>query len=417
MKDPFHFLSHTSKICRNCGHPVLPFFSLGAMPLVNTFLRKEDIPLEKRFDLTVGFCSSCFLTQLMITLSPEVLFRDYVYFSSVSSSFLSHCKKTAREFIKRFDLGKENLVLEIASNDGALLRYFQEQGIGVLGIEPAKNVAEAAKTQGIPTIPEFFNYAFARKLKEEQKVSADLVIGMNVLAHVPEISDFLKGVSYILKPQGTAVFEFPYIEGLFEGKFDTIYHEHVFYFSLLALQNVFKNAGLEIYDLSMTPMQGGSLMIFAAKDGVFSVNARVRTFAKRESKYGYDKLATYRSIAGRAQKNKTELLALLKNLKKEGKKVIAYSVPAKGIVLLNYCGIGENYLAFSVDKSPAKQGLYTPGVHLLVHPLAQIYKEKPDYLLILCWNIADEVMAMEELKPFRDRGGKFIVAVPKVKIY
>ena len=204
--DSSHFLGHTSKICRNCGHTVVPFFSLGAMPPVNAFLRKEDIPREKRFDLTVGFCQKCFLVQLTTIVSPEALFNDYVYFSSVSSFFLSYCRKTARKFIKRFDLGKENLVLEIASNDGALLQYVQEQGVGVLGIEPAKNVARVAEAKGIPTVDKFFNYALAKKLKEKQKISADLVIGMNVLAHVPEISDFLKGVSYLLNPHVTPLF-------------------------------------------------------------------------------------------------------------------------------------------------------------------------------------------------------------------
>lgn len=410
-------LSHTSGKCRSCKNKVLPFFSLGKIPLVNSFLREEEISREKKYDLTVGFCPSCFLVQLVTTVFPEAIFRDYVYFSSVSSTFLKHCEKTAEEFIRRFNLGGKSLVLEIASNDGALLQYFKREGVKVLGVEPARNIADAAMARGVPTIPEFFNQAFAKKIKKNDNVSADLIIGMNVLAHVPEIPDFLKGVYHILASEGTAVFEFPYIGGLFEGKFDTIYHEHVFYYSLLALKNLFKNSGLEIYELKMTPMQGGSLMIFAARAGIFPVSARVLALEERERKQGLDKSKTYKGIAQKAEKTKKELFSLFNDLKNGGKKIAGYGAPAKGNVLLNYCGIGKNYIDFIVDKAPQKHGLYTPGTHLLVNPLSKIYEAwKTDYLLILCWNLHEEVMSMNELKSFREEGGKFIIPIPEVKI-
>ncbi len=400
--------------CRCCNSSIIEFFSLGRMPLVNTFLKKEEIPYEKKYDLSVGFCPKCYLVQLINAVSPEKLFRNYIYFSSTSKFFLEHCKKTADYLAKRLNLSPESLVLEIASNDGAQLQYFKELGIQTLGIDPAKNIAEVANKKGIKTIPEFFDCAFAQKLKEEKKIQADLIFGANVLAHVPEIIDFVKGVKTVLRPKGTTVFEFPYIKGLMEKKFDTIYHEHVFYYSLLALRNLFQRADLEIYDVEMTPMQGGSLLIFISHPGVFSISENIKNLINQEIKEGFDKLETYQRLNENVIKLKDDLLNLLKNLKSEGKKIAAYSAPAKGNILLNYFGIGENYLDFIVDKSGVKQGLYTPGTHLLVYPPEKIYQEKPDYLLILCWNIADE--AIGQLKDYHDNGGKFIIPIPNLKI-
>jgi SAM-dependent methyltransferase len=383
------------------------------MPLVNAFLKKEEIPFEEKYDLSVGFCPNCYLVQLINTVSPEKLFKNYIYFSSTSKSFLEHCKKTANYLTKRLNLNSQSLVLEIASNDGAQLQYFKELGIQILGIDPAENIAKVANEKGIKTIPEFFNFAFAKKIKKE-RILADLVFGANVLAHVPEIVDFLKGVKLILKPKGTAVFEFPYIKGLMEKKFDTIYHEHVFYYSLLALRNLFQKVNLEIYDVEMTPMQGGSLRIFVSHPGNFKISKNVEELVNQEIKEGFNKLETYQKLNENVLKLKEDLLNLLEKLKSQGKKIAAYSAPAKGNVLLNYFGIGKNYLDFIVDKSEAKQGLYTPGTHLLVYPLEKIYQEKPDYLLVLCWNIADEVI--EQLKDYHDAGGKFIIPIPEIKI-
>ena len=401
--------------CRNCKTKIKEFFSLGQMPPINSFLRKEDIENEKKFNLSVGFCPKCFLVQLIDIIPPEDLFNDYIYFSSTSKYFLEHCKEVADNLTKKLKLNKESLVLEIASNDGAQLQYFKELGISVLGVDPAENIAKVANEKGIKTIAEFFNYDFAKKLKED-KIEADLIFGANVLAHVPEIVDFVKGVKEVLKPNGTAVFEFPYVKGLMENKFDIIYHEHVFYYSLIALINLFRTAGMEIYDVKMTPMQGGSLMIFAANTGVFKISENIINLKAEEIKNGFDKIETYKKINENVSKLKNDIIGLLNKLKSEGKKIAAYSAPAKGNILLNYFGIGQNYLDFIVDKSKAKQGLYTPGTHMLVYPLEKINQEKPDYLLVLCWNISDEVINMIELKNFRDRGGKFIVPVPDVKI-
>lgn len=399
--------------CRVCNSQLIQFFSLEKIPLVNSFLKKEEIPFEEKYDLSVGFCSKCYLVQLIDTVSPEKLFKNYIYFSSASASFLKHCKKTADYLTKRLNLNSQSLVLEIASNDGAQLRFFKELGIKILGIDPAKNIAKVANKKGVKTIPDFFNFDFAKKLKEKEKIQADLVLGANVLAHVPEIVDFVKGAKVILKPKGTAVFEFPYIKGLMENKFDTIYHEHVFYYSLIALRNLFKAADLEIYDVEMTLMQGGSLRIFISHPNNFSISENVKNLVNQEFKDGFDKIETYQKINENVEKLKNKIVELLKKIKSEGKRIAVYSAPAKGNILLNYFGI-KNYLDFIVDKSDVKQGLYTPGTHLLVYPLEKIYQEKPDYLLILCWNIADEVM--EQLKDYHNAGGKFIIPVPSIKI-
>lgn len=402
--------------CRNCNTQIIEFFSLGQMPLVNSFLKKEEITIEKKYDLSVGFCPKCFLVQLINTLSPEELFKDYIYFSSTSKSFLEHCEKIADELTARFNLNKKSLVLEIASNDGAQLQYFKKLGIPVLGVDPAKNIAEVANKKGIPTIAEFFNYEFTKKLKKERNIQADLVFGANVLAHVPEIVDFAKGVKEILTPKGTAIFEFPYLRGLIENKFDTIYHEHVFYYSLIALINVFKNAGLEIYDVEITHVQGGSLRIFISHLNNFPVSDNVKNLVTQEIKDGFDKIETYQTMNENISRLKKDIVSLLQKLKNEGKKIAAYSAPAKGNILLNYFKINENYLDFIVDKSKEKQGFYTPGTHMLVYPLEKIYEAKPDYLLILCWNIAEEIINMEELKAYRKNGGKFIIPIPEIRI-
>ena len=403
--------------CRSCKTEVKEFFSLGQMPSINVFLKKEeDFSIEKKYNLSVGFCPECSLVQIIDTIPPEDLFRDYVYFSAVSKQFLEHCEENAAYLMKKLNLSSDSLVLEIASNDGSQLQSFKNLGMQVLGVDPAKNIAKVANEKGIKTIDEFFSHDLAKKIKEEQHVQADLVFGANVLAHVEGITGFVRGVKEILAPKGTAVFEFPYAKGLIENKFDVIYHEHVFYYSLIALIHLFKGADLEIYDVKMTPMQGGSLMFFACHPGAFPIHENVKNLVAKEIEEGFNKLETYQKMGDNVLKIKSELLDLLGKIKSEGKKVAAYSASAKGTVLLNYFGINKNYLDFIVDKSPAKQGLYTPGTHLLVYPPEKIDEEKPDYVLILCWNLADEVMQMEELKNWRQSGGKFIIPVPEIKI-
>jgi SAM-dependent methyltransferase len=400
--------------CRACHAPIIKFFSLGQMPLVNLFLNKEEIANEKKFDLSVGFCSKCYLVQLINVVAPEKLFSDYIYFSSTSKFFLEHCEETAEQLTKKLKLNSKSLVLEIASNDGAQLQSFKNLGIEVLGIDPAKNIAEVANKKGIPTISEFFNYKFAKKLKEDKNIQADLIFGANVLAHVPEIIDFVKGIKIILKQKGTAIFEFPYLKGLLEKKFDIIYHEHVFYYSLIALKNLFKKASLEIYDVEITPMQGGSLKIFVSHPNNFKISTNVKSLISQEIQDGFDKIETFQKMNEDVLNLKNELTLLLKKLKSERKKIAAYSAPAKGNILLNYFNINENYLDFIVDKSEAKQGLYTPGAHLLVHSPEKIKQDKPDYLLILCWNIADEII--KQLENYHNAGGKFIIPIPNIKI-
>jgi len=400
--------------CRACKSLIIPFFSLGQMPLVNSFLKKQEILHEDKFDLSVGFCPKCYLVQLITTVPPERLFRDYIYFSSTSKFFLDHCREMAKDLTAQLNLNSKSLVLEIASNDGSQLKFFKYLEIPVLGIDPAINISKVANSNGIPTIPEFFNYNFAKKLKEEKGIKADLILGANVLAHVPEIVDFVKGVKIILKQKGTAVFEFPYLRGLIEKKFDIIYHEHVFYYSLIALRNLFNQADLEIYDVEETPMQGGSLKIFVSHPGSYKITDNIENLVAREIKIAFDQIETYQKMNEEVLSLKNELTLLLKKLKSEGKKIAAYSSPAKGNILLNYFGINNNYLDFIVDKSTAKQGLFTPGTHLMVYPPEKIYQDKPDYLLILCWNIADEVI--EQLNEYQKSGGKFIIPIPDIKV-
>lgn len=399
--------------CRSCGTNLEQFFSLGELPLVNSFLREDELAQEKKFDLSVGFCPHCFLVQLTKSVPPEDLFSHYLYFSSVSASFLEYCKQTAEYLTKRLALDSRSLVLEIASNDGALLQYFKALGVGILGVDPAKNIAKVANKRGIKTIPEFFNLKFAQKLIGDG-TKADLVYGANVLAHVPEINNFLLGVKTVLKERGTAIFEFPYIEGLFEGKFDTIYHEHVFYYSIMALKNLFKKAGLKLYDVEMVPVQGGSLRIFASHPNVFPEGKSIRALMEDERGKKFDRFETYKKIETKAQALKHIVRTTLERLKKEGARIAVFSAPAKGVVLMNYFGIGKNFFEFIVDDAEAKQGLLVPGIHMPVYAAGKIMQEKPDYLLILCWNIADSVM--KKLEVYHNSGGKFIIPVPEVQI-
>ncbi len=398
--------------CRACGEEIIIFFSLGEMPLVNSFLRKRDIPKEKKYDLSVSFCKNCFLVQLMETVDPKELFRNYIYFSSATQSILDHSKKTAEKLVKKLHLTSKSLVLEIGSNDGVQLQYYKKIGIPVLGVDPAKNIAKVANERGIETIAEFFRYKFAKKLVKKG-IRADMVYGANVFAHVPHVVDFVKGVEIILKNKGTAVFEFPYLQGLMENKFDTIYHEHVFYYSLIALKNLLQQANLQIYDVEEIPMQGGSLRIFFSRKGDFKVSPRVEKLIEREYAKGFQRLSTYKKITIRVNALKRELVTLLKKLKEKGKRIVAYGAPAKGNILLNYFEI-SSYLDYIVDKSEAKQELYTPGTHMYVYSPSRLLEQKPDYLLILCWNIADEVIG--SYQDYRKSGGKFILPVPKVQV-
>lgn len=398
--------------CRACQIKIIPFFSLGRMSLVNSFLRTSDFAKEKKFDLSVGFCPNCYLVQLIKTVDPKEMFRKYLYFSSATQSIVDHCKKTAVSLTKKLSLGKNSLVIEVGSNDGVQLMAFKKLGIDVLGIDPARNIAKVANARGIRTISEFFNLSTAIKLDKDH-LHADLLYGANVFAHVPQIIDFVLGVKRILTPKGSAVFEFPYIEGLLENKFDTIYHEHVFYYSALAVSNLVERVGLQLYDVEKVSMQGGSLRVFICHKGAFRQSKALRNLFKEEKKRGFEHIRTYQTIRVNVEKLKKKLIALLKKLRLQKKRVAAYGAPAKGMILLNYFNI-EKYLDFIVDKSGAKQGLYSPGSHMKIYPVEKVYQEKPDYLLVLCWNIIDEVMS--DLEKYQHEGGKFIQPVPQVSI-
>ena len=399
--------------CRVCGTEIIKFFSLGEMPLVNTFRKKKDTK-EKKYDLSIGFCPNCYLIQLMKHVSPQEIFEDYIYFSSVSQSVLDHSKKTAEYLSKRLRLTKDSLVIETGSNDGVHLQFYKKKGIRVLGIDPAKNIAKIANEKGIKTLPEFFNLKLAKRLAGENAIKADVLYGANVFAHVPEIIDFVKGVKIILNSKGTAVFEFPYLKGLLENKFDTVYHEHVFYYSLIALQNLFERVSLEIYDVEFVNMQGGSLRIFVSHQDVYKISSRVINLADTEKKEKFNKITTYKRMNIQVRKIKKDMDKLFMELKKKKKNIAGYGAPAKGIILINHFDMSK-YLDFIVDKSKAKQGLYIPGTNIQVLPIEEIMKRKPDYVFILCWNIKDEII--QQLNLYKKSGGKFIIPIPDLTIY
>lgn len=399
--------------CRACNKPIIKFLSLGKMPFVNAFLMPQNINKETKTDLSVGFCPNCYLVQLTTTIAPKKLFSHYIYFSSTSQSFLQHCKKTVDHLVPKLKLNKKSMVIEIASNDGAFLQYFKKYKINTLGIDPAENIVKLANQKGIHTLPEFFNHSFAKKLSQK-RITADLIYGANVLAHVPKIVDFLKGVNVVLKPKATAVFEFPYVKGLLENKFDIIYHEHVFYYGLLALVNLFKKADLEIYDVEITYMQGGSLCIYTSHPNIFKISQRVHKMMDEEKNLKLDKLSTYKKINRSITKLKEILIKKLQLLKKSGRTIAAYGAPAKGVILLNYFGIDNKYIDFIVDKAPEKQGLLVPGIHMQIDSPDKIMSRKPDYVIILCWNIAKEVI--EQLREYKMGGGKFIIPIPKLRV-
>lgn len=401
-------------ICRACQYRLTPFFSLGNIPLVNSFLKEKDIPKEKKYDLSVGFCENCYLVQLTQTISPKKLFTDYIYLSGTSKLFVEHARKQADSLTKKLHLTKKSFILEIASNDGTQLQFYKEKGMKILGVDPAKNIAKIANKNKIPTIPEFFNYNFAKKLVKQNKKKADLIFGANVLAHVPNILDFAKGVKVILGEDGTAIFEFPYVKGLLENKFDIIYHEHVFYYSFLALKNLFTKADLVIYDVEQTPMQGGSLLIFVGHPQAHAITPNAKKIIQEELQQNYHKLETYKKMNLQVIQLKKQLTDLLRKLKNEKKHIVAYSAPAKGMILANYFGFGNNIFDFIVDKAKEKQGMYTPGTHMKVYPIEKILKEQPDYVVILCWNIADEVIQI--LKEYKQKGGKFIIPIPIIQM-
>ena len=403
--------------CRFCGAELKnTFVDLGRSPLANSFLSTEGIGRAEAFyPLHVFVCENCLLVQLEEFESAENIFSDYLYFSSFSESWLRHCNVYAGEMTKRYGLGASSLVVEIASNDGYLLQYFKERGVGVLGVEPAANVAKVAEAKGIETVVEFFGTKAAQKLVTAGR-RADLMAANNVLAHVPDINDFVAGFKILLKPTGVATFEFPHLLRLVsERQFDTIYHEHFSYLSLLVVEKIFNHHGLKVFDVEQLPTHGGSLRVFACPAEADRVrSAHCEKVLSDERAAGLDKLATYGQFAPLVIDIKCSLLEFLIETRRNGKAVVGYGAPAKGNTLLNYCGVGPELVSYTVDRSPHKQGRYLPGVQVPIHAPKHILKTKPDYVLILPWNLKDEVM--EQMADIRKWGGKFVVAIPSLEI-
>jgi hypothetical protein len=390
---------------------------LGASPLANSYLEPEDLgKAEAFYPLRAYVCGYCLLVQLPEEERPEAIFSDYAYFSSYSDSWLRHAKTYAEAMIERFGLDAGTRAIEIASNDGYLLRWLKERGVPVLGVEPAGNVAAAAEAAGIPTLVRFFGEATARELVAEG-VRADLLVGNNVLAHVPGLNDFVAGLKILLAPAGVLTLEFPHLLRLMEeDQFDTIYHEHYSYFSFATVRKVFAAHGLTLFDVEELPTHGGSLRIYARHDEDASkpVGERVADLLVREEDAGLGRLETYRSFGERVQRVKWRLLRFLIESKEAGKSIAGYGAPAKGNTLLNYCGIRTDLLDYTVDRSPHKQGRYLPGVRIPIHGPDRLRETRPDYVLILPWNLKEEIV--EQMADVRSWGGRFVVAIPEVEI-
>jgi SAM-dependent methyltransferase len=407
----------TDLTCRLCGNELRHSFAdLGASPLANAFLELSELGGPERFyPLHAYVCDECFLVQLPVFESPEEIFGDYVYFSSYSDSWVDHARRYAERAIARFHLRPSSSVIEIASNDGYLLQFFQARGIPVLGVEPAENVAEAARTKGIPTLVKFFGEDTAEELVEDG-AAPDLVVANNVLAHVPDLNDFVAGLAVLLAPGGAATLEFPHLLRLIEEcEFDTIYHEHFSYFSLGTVEQAFAVHGLEIFDVEELSTHGGSLRIYARAAGSEPPSPAVAELKERELDAGLRELDTYTRFEERVREAKRALLEFLISAKREGSAVVAYGAAAKGNTLLNYCGIRSDFIDYVVDRSPHKQGLYLPGTHLRVFAPERVAETKPDYLLILPWNISAEVM--EQMAHVREFGCRFVTPIPSVTVH
>jgi SAM-dependent methyltransferase len=389
------------------------FADLGSSPLANSYLRAEDLAkAEPFYPLTVYVCGDCFLVQLPESASPESIFSDYAYFSSTSESWIRHAQAYVESISERLSLGPESQVVEIASNDGYLLQWFVERGVPVLGVEPAANVAADAFERGIPTRVAFFGSATANELLAEG-LAADLLLGNNVLAHVPDLNDFVAGVATLLKPGGTATFEFPHLLQLIEQtEFDTIYHEHFSYFSLLAVAPVFERHGLGVVDVEELPTHGGSLRLYVRHEG--RPGKRVEELLARERAAGLDGLERYARFEQQVRAVKRDLLELLIGARRDGAQIAGYGAAAKGNTLLNYCGIRADLLDYVVDRSPYKQGLFLPGTRLPIHPPERIAESRPDLVLILPWNLRDEIV--RQMAHVRDWGGRFVVPVPTATV-
>ena len=405
--------------CRFCNTELSHLFaSLGVTPLANSYLSKTDLgKMEPFFPLEAYVCSDCFLVQLNEFESPENIFSDYAYFSSYSNSWLSHIKNYCDMVTQRFGLNENSFVMEIASNDGYLLKNFVANNIPVLGIEPAKNVAEIARKNGVQTEVAFFGTETADRLVKE-KSRADLIAANNVLAHVPDLNDFVQGIKRCLADTGVVTIEFPHLVQLIKNnQFDTIYHEHFSYFSFWTVEKVFQQHGLELFDVEEIPVHGGSLRIFAKHQGsdTHAVSPRVLELRQKEADFGITQIDRYLQFDIQIQQVKRNFLTFLIQAKEDGKRVVAYGAPAKGNTLLNYCGVKTDLIEFTVDLSIHKQEKYLPGVRIPINAPEEIVNSKPDYVVILPWNIRDEIS--NQMSAIKEWGGKFVVAIPNLEIF
>ncbi len=404
--------------CRFCNQPLTHLFlSLGSFPLSNSYLTREQLREKEVFyPLEVYVCDSCFLVQLQEYETPENIFGDYAYFSSYSDTWLKHAKEYVDSMIRLFRIDRNSFVVEIASNDGYLLQYFAEKGIPVLGIEPARNVAEVAKQKGVPTEIVFFGTQTARRLASEGK-HADLLLGNNVLAHVPNLNDFVTGLKILLKPRGIITMEFPHLLRLIEEtQFDTVYHEHFSYFSFLTVDKIFHAHGLTLFDVDELATHGGSLRIYArhTEDKTRPVAERVHRLKQKEMEAGYAHIHHYLGFQEKVEAIKIDILKFLIQAKRDGKRIVGYGAPAKGNTLLNYCGIKRDFIDYTVDRNPYKQGHFLPGSHIPIEEPNKVKETKPDYLFILPWNLKDEIM--EQMAFIRQWGGKFVSPIPKIEV-
>ncbi len=405
--------------CLFCAEPLRrTFVDLGKSPLCESFLTAEQLnQMEPFYPLHVYVCEKCFLVQVQEYVSPEGIFTEYAYFSSFSDSWLAHMKAYADTIAARLSLTAASRVVELGSNDGYLLQYFVAKGIPVLGVEPARNVAEKAIAKGVPTVTKLFGRQTARELVADG-IRPDLICGANVLAQVPDVNDFVGGIKILLKPGGVVTIEFPHLMRLMaENQFDTIYHEHFSYFSFKTAERIFAAHGLTLFDVDELPTHGGSLRIYGrhAEDTAKPVGERALKLRAREEAAGLDRLETYASFTEQVHETKRRLLEFLIGARRRGKRIAGYGAPGKGNTLLNYCGIRTDFVEYTVDRNPYKHGRFLPGTHIPVHPPEKIRETRPDYVLILPWNLKDEIM--EQVSYIRSWGGQFVVPIPDVKVY
>ncbi len=404
--------------CRSCGQTLEHVFvDLGMSPLSNCYLSANQLENgEKFYPLKAYVCDKCYLVQLGEYESPETIFSDYAYLASYSNSWLLHCEHYVNMITQKLKLSTESKVIEIASNDGYLLQYFVQRKIPCLGIEPAANAAAVAREKGVATVTAFFGTDLAKKLKSEGE-QADLLLGNNVLAHVPAINDFVAGMKILLKPSGVITMEFPHLLNLIRyNQFDTIYHEHFSYLSFSTVSRVFAANGLRLFDVEKLQTHGGSLRIYAthAENNDYPETDEAKALYAQEEAFGLNGLTAYHSYFKKVQATKRSILSFLIQAKNEGKRIVGYGAPAKGNTLLNYCGVRDDFIDFTVDRSPLKYGKYLPGTHIAVRPVEAICQEKPDYLVILPWNLKDEIM--EQCAYIRNWGGKFVTLIPEVEV-